>query len=61
MTNIEKWCQDNGIEFLEKLPPCEIIWLQVHCDICPYRFMDDNECTSLCNAWGEKEATDGHQ
>ena len=58
MTNIEKWCLEHKVIYYPDLTPCEIIGIQGHCDICPYRIIDENECKLRCNVWGEKEATD---
>ena len=58
MTNIEKWCLDNCVLHYPDIAPCEMIGMQGYCDICPYHFIDENECSDECNAWGIKEATD---
>ena len=61
MTNIEKWCQEHKVKVCKFLSPCLIIGEAWYCDICPYHFMDEHECTSLCNAWGKKEYKNEHQ
>ena len=58
MTNIEKWCKEHDIKPNNDLKPCGTIGVNGHCDICPWHFMDEFECSDECNAWGEKEATD---
>lgn len=55
MTNIEKWCLEHGTKTHRFLAPCLIIGEAGFCDICPYHFMPDDECTDECNAWGIQE------
>ncbi len=55
MTNIEKWCNNNCVLHYPDIAPCLIIGEAGFCDICPYHFMPDDECTDECNAWGIKE------
>ncbi len=58
MTNIEKWCEEHNVKPGRFLSPCLIIGESGNCDICPYHFMDEFECTTDCDDWGKKEVLD---
>ena len=56
MTLIEKFCEEHGISYPQSMTPCDIIGESGMCSICPYRWLDENECRDMCNSEMEKEA-----